>query len=284
MPILKMLSRQSPQAIFQTLSYITRDAQNQGLGWLKNLRSDLTDHNGLVEEIINSEAYRKVTSNRVYCYHTILSMSDRDQAKVTPEILKKIAQKYLELRGEVQAVAVPHFDMDSRHIHVLESGSYYRNGKASGLRKEALTQLKQELEVFVQEQFPELEHSLVQHGQNKAYLQEQEFRLLQREGSSKKKVLAELVQNVFRNARSQEQFLAELANNGLIHYERRSDGIPTGVISETGKKYRFSTLGVSEQQIQDLRTIQEQSREQKLLDRLESLRRKGKSQNQNHKP
>lgn len=284
MPILKMLSRQSPQAISQTLTYITRDADNEGLGWLKNLRSEMDDHDGLVEEILKSESYRKITSNRIYCYHTIISLSDKDALHVTPDTLEKITRKYLELRGEIQAVAIPHFDTDSRHVHILESGSLYRSGKSSGLRKESLTQLKQELEAFVQEQFPELEHSLVQHGQNQPYVQEQEFRLLQREGKSKKHELTELIQDLFHRAQSQEQFLAELANEGLVHYERRSDGLPTGIFTESGKKYRFSTLGVTEKQIQELKTIQEQSREQKLLDHLESLRRKGKSHNLNQKP
>ncbi|MEQ9263143.1 MAG: hypothetical protein RLP14_08285 [Owenweeksia sp.] len=272
MPVLKMLSRRN-LSFGHTLDYISRDtAGGRSEPILHNLRSPYTDKKGIVDEFLNNEAYRKVTSGRVWYYHSILSLGEGDREQVTPEMMQAIAHKYLQLRGDIIAVALPHFDTNSPHIHVLESGTRYRENKSSGLRKKELHQLKVELEAFVKEQFPELEHSQVEHGKGKAYLKEPEYQLQKRTGTSERKYLKTLVHEAYTTATSKQDFLDKLLDHRYIHYER-TDGVLTGVISPTtNRKYRFKTLGIAPEQIIALETQKERSQEQQLLNQLQHIR------------
>lgn len=273
MPIIKMLGRRQVSALTQTLAYISREAGNAEITpILHNLRSTPRDHEAIAHEFLTNEAYRKITSNRLYCFHTIISLADLDQEKATPEVLQEIANKYLELRGDILAYAIPHLDTASHHIHVLESGTRYRENKSSGLRKQELHNLKMELECFIEERFPQLEHSKVKHGKGKAYLKEAEYQLIKRKGTSEREQLQKLVQRAYSTAKSKQQFLDTLLDHGYTYYERNSDGIITGVLSESGRKYRFKTLGLSPDQIMALESIHEQQEEEQLLNQLQNIR------------
>lgn len=272
MPILKILSRRQLSAIEHTLDYITREGSGVTKPLLHNLRSSTNDRDGIVNEFIANEAYRKITSNRIYCYHSILSLSDLDKEQANPKVMQAIAQKYLELRGDVLAVVVPHNDTDSPHLHILESATLYRESKSSGLRKQELHNLKMELELFVREHFPELGHSRVLHGQGRNYIQEPEFQLAKRKGTYEKEKLQTLIHEIYKTSSSKEQFLNRLLNHGYVHYERNLDGMPTGLIMESGRKYRFKTLGLSLERIMELENQQEQSKEQNLLEQLRDIR------------
>ncbi len=272
MPVLKMLSRRKPSAIAHTLRYVTREGANGEVPpILYNLRSSPDDLEAVAQEFLINEAYRKVTSNRLYSYHTILSLSNLDKEKATPNVMQAIVTKYLELRGNILAYAVPHFDTDSAHWHICESSTFYRENRATGMRKKELHQLKMELEAFVKEQFPEMEHSQVDHGKGKAYLREPEYQLQKRTGTSERKHLKTLIRNTYRSATSKQQFLDTLLDHGYIHYER-TDGVLTGVVSESGRKYRFKTLGISPEQIIALENAQERFQEKSLLEQLKNLR------------
>ncbi len=273
MPVLKVLSRRKPSAIAHTLSYITREHDNGEVSpILHNLRSEADDHEAIAQEFLTNEAYRKVTSNRLYCFHTILSLGEGDKENTTPKTLQSIAQKFLELRGDILAYAVPHFDTDSHHIHILESATYYREDRSSSVRKNELQRIKTELEFFVEERFPELENSRVLHGAGKAYTKEAEYQLQKRTGTSERETLKKLVHHAFQKATSKHQFLDMLLDKGYVHYERNTDGVPTGVISESGRKYRFKTLGLLPENIMDLENQQEKTQEQNLLEQLKNIR------------
>lgn len=272
MPILKILSRRQLSAIEHTLNYITREGSGVSKPLLHNLRSSMKDRDALVNEFIVNEAYRKITSNRIYCYHSILSLSDLDKKQATPKVMQAIAQKYLDLRGDILAVVVPHNNTDSPHLHILESATLYREGKSSGLRKQELHNLKMELEYFIQERFPELENSGVEHGKGKPYVKEPEIQLLNRKGTSEREQLQKLIQNAYSSANSKQQFLDILQDQGYLHYQRNSDGIPTGLLSESGRKYRFKTLGLSFEKIMELESKIEKQQEEKLLNQLKEIR------------
>jgi len=248
---------------------------------LHNLRSKANDHKVIAQEFLVNETYRKETANRLYCFHTILSLSDLDKEQATPEVLHAIAKKYLELRGDdILAYAMPHLDSEARHIHVLEGATRYRENRSSSLRKQELQQLKLDMEAFIKEQFPQLEHSEVIHGTGKTYTQEAEYQLQKRTGKeSKRQQLTTLVHRAHSQANGKQQFLDILAEAGFLHYERNSDGTPTGVISESGRKYRFKTMGISPEQIMALETKKERTKEQALLKRLEKLRQNNPSIN-----
>jgi hypothetical protein len=274
MPILKMLGRHTLSAFSQTLNYINQSQKQKGEPVLHNLRSSAENSMALVDEFLTNEAYRKVTSNRVYCYHSILSVSDLDQKAATPEVMEALIRKYFELRGDILAYAVAHYDTNTPHWHVLESGTYYRENKATGLRKVELQGLKLELEDFVKEHYPELEHSLVVHGKGREYTTEPEYQLGKRGEQSEREKLKQLVQEAYHTASSKQQFLETLQEHGYLHYERNSDGQPTGLISESGRKFRFKTLGLDPEKIKALEKDHERTREQELLNQIQSIRLK----------
>ncbi len=278
MPIIKMLSRRNLSSIDHSIHYVLREGKNETFNGqmvepiLHNLRSHKDDINGIVQEITQNESYRKITANRVYCYHTILSFSNLDKPNITIDKLKAITNKYLELRGNVCAYAIPHFNTESVHIHVIEGSTFYRESRSTTLSKADLQALKNQLETYVQDQFPELTHSRVRHGQNREYLTEQEYHLV-KNGRSKKQELLALVMRCLKHAKSRTQFIQALNRIGILHYERNQDGVITGVIDpETGRKHRMKTLGISPEQILDLNNPIELSREVKLKQKLMDLR------------
>lgn len=276
MPIIKMLSRSNPAAINSTLKYITREANNQkAVPILQNIRSSPTNYKGIVLELLRNEAYRKISRRRVFCYHTIVSLGSGESENNIPrihEILEFIVKRYLELRGEgVLAYAIPHFDKSNFHYHILESGTLFRSPISSGLRKAELHHLKIELEKFVVENFPQLEYSSVQHGIGKPYTKESLFQLEKRTESERSK-LTTLVGQAYSKATTLKQFLDVLLHKGYSHYERSSDGIPTGIVSLSGRKFRFKNLGILPEQIMQLETKKEKDQHQRLMDRLEGIR------------
>jgi len=277
MPILKSLSRNSLSGLRGSLNYVLRfgafenkDSQ-VSKPMLHNLRSEASNLDAIISEFKTNETYRKVTSNRVFFYHHILSLSEYDKDKVTPKMMEKLSAKYFELKPDVISFAVAHFD-ENPHLHFIESATKYREGKSATLRKEEMQELKLKIEHFVQQEFPELEHSLVNHTQKKAYVPENEYQLSKREMPQKQE-LKEIVNYCYDNAFSKQHFIELLNQNGLLHYERSQDGIPTGVIDpRTNRKYRFRRFNISLENILKLEQEQELKKEQQLKEELQKQR------------
>lgn len=271
MPVLKMLGRHSLSGLKNSLRYILRentpDRDDNLISppLVHNIRAEVNDMNAVIEEFTTNEAYRIATSNRVYFYHSILSLSELDFENATPEVLEQITKHYLKLRGDVLAFSVAHYDSNP-HIHILESATFYRENKSSTLRKQEMHQLKVDLESYIQDQFPELKHSKVQHGKGMPYLSHKEQqannKLLAKGKTLNKEEVQDIVLYCFEQAQSQQHFIQMLNENKLLHYERNQDGVPTGVIDiATNRKYRFKRFGITQQEILKLA-----QREQELED------------------
>lgn len=284
MPLLKMLSRSRLYAFENTLNYIhnehkTKMDEQESIPVLHNIRAKADDKEKIIDAFIENEAYRPITENRIYCFHTIISMSEKDRSKCTPKVMKQIMDKYFELRGDVLGYGLAHFNTDSPHIHILESATRYRKNKSSSLRKSELAELKVEMEDYVTKELG-LEHSFIEHGKGKAYLKEREENLIKHGGISIKEMVKRQVIESLKQAKSLSEFKELLHDHQLIHYERRSDGIPSGVISSSGKKYRFTTLGIEIEDYLDLNHNKDLEKENQLLDKLKKIREK-KQQNLN---
>ena len=289
MPLIKILSRHSLSAIEHSIRYVLNEGKTAASDGevvqpiLQNLRCDPTDIEGLANELIANESYRKLTSNRVFMFHEIVSFGSGDKSVLTPEIVQDVTQKYLQLRGDdLVALAIPHFNTESVHCHILSGATRFRDSVSSGLRKSELGDIKVKLENYVNEKYPQLEHSSIFHGQAKAYVSEKQYQLEKR-GLSIKQELKELVVELLSSSNSLSQFIDKLAKNGYLAYERNRDGKITGIVSESGRKHRFSTLGIAPSQIQQLETASELSREEKLLQRLKRINQNTRNENDNQR-
>ncbi|MBO6516843.1 MAG: hypothetical protein JJ975_09870 [Bacteroidia bacterium] len=286
MPIVKILSRHQLSSISYAVNYVLREGKNvtpEGkvvAPIVHNLRSKPEDTKGIIQEIIDNEAWRKITTNRVYCFHEILSLSKAEHS-ATPDKLRAIVKKYLELRGDTVSFAVLHFDKASYHAHIISGGTRYR-GRSAGLKKVELLELKNQLESFVQRQYPELSRSLVHHGQNKEYKTERDFQLI-RHGRSDKEKLRLQVRQWYNRSQSMRHFIDLINQAGFLHYERNHDGVLTGIVHpETGRKYRFKPLGLQPKEILQLETEQEVSREEKIKQQLMNIHQNRIEQDHDH--
>ena len=284
--LVKLLSRHGLSAIEHSIRYILNESKTVSKDGelvqpiLQNLRSAPNDLQGLSNELIDNESFRKVTSNRVFMFHEILSFGSGDKSKITPEMVQDIIQKYLQLRGDdLVCIAIAHFNTDSVHCHIVSGGTRYRDSTSSGLRKSDLLKIKQELEIYVQQNYPQLEHSHIQHGQGQQYISEKEYQA-GKNGLTKKEELRLLIEQILSASKSRTQFTEKLAKAGYLTYERNRDGMLSGIVSEQGQKHRFSTLGISLEQVQQLTTAQELSREQHLLRRLQDINQRNSNEDQ----
>ncbi len=121
------------------------------------------------------KAFKENESGRVYkrsdataINHVILSRSGSDRQYVTESMMKDIAKKFIEIRGENNLYAgTAHYDRDHTHLHLVVCGSQL-NGKSSRISQDEFENLKVTLDAYQREKYPELSNSLPEHGRGKA--------------------------------------------------------------------------------------------------------------------
>ncbi len=244
--IIKLLSRHSP-SYGGLIDYLLKEGKGGDdktpEPLLHNFRG--TNKNEWVKELCQNEAFRKnPRKGQIYFQHAILSFNNLDSQNLTPEILKDLTQKFIELRGkDGMYLTAQHNDRDHLHIHCLISGLKFKTGKAFRLPKDKLKDLKVQLQNYQIEKYPELKNSLPNHGSGKEYLTPNEYGAkIKNSKSYKKSELALKINEILNTSSTQENFLEKLREQGYHHYER---GGKIYGITLDDKNYRFNTLGVS---------------------------------------
>lgn len=268
--ILKNLTRRSNTG--QLLNYLFKEEKDKRPRPIlkHNLRSQTIK--GWTKELdrnFESRIHKRIDNIRLH--HTIISFSNKDEKHITTELLKDIAKKYIELRGKDNVYLVSeHRDKQHIHLHFAMSSIKYLTGESNRISRQEFKELKLSLDTYQKEKYPELTHSLPAHGKTqKLQLSDQEQKLQDREGKlSQKQGFLETVQTVFDRSKSIDNFLSELKTEGYNTYNR--GGKVYGVEDEYGKHYRFRSLGI------DLNKLEEFDRqaqaEAKQLQELASLR------------
>ena len=203
-------------------------------------------------------------SNSVYLSHEILSWHREDAKNISPAKMESMARQYIRLRNPKGIfVAVPHFDKEHFHVHLLVSGVEYKSGKVMRLSKINLSKLKQDIEQYQKEKFPELSKSIVAYEKTKVLpiKTEKEYQFKYRAGreTEKEKVVIK-VNACFKKANSKANFFQLLAEAGLKTYER--SGRITGVI-QGNYKFRFKRIGYAEDKLEELEQAQHRKKELK---------------------
>jgi hypothetical protein len=257
--IVKVLSRHS--ATYKSLiDYILNEDKSKGQ------KSDVITHNirsqnreDWHKEFAENESFRLYQrKDSIRLYHEVLSFSANENTEaITKELLADITRKYIELRGaNGMYIASPHFDQEHVHIHIMSSGLAFRTGKAFRIALPELQKLKVELQKYHIEKYPALTQSTCKHNANLPYTKHREWQATQRDvRNTIKGTIAEQVRSCYETATSQHTFLERLREAGLHHYERK--GLAQGIVLDDGMKFRFTRLGISQEQIKALPEVEQ---------------------------
>lgn len=142
-------------------------------------------------------------------------------------------------------------------------GTKFLTGEANRLSKKEFQKLKEDLEKYQREKYPELENSIV-HSKPKR------DRAIGRKNTRQtdKEALTKLLENSFTSTKNMESFFTTLQSKNFQPYYRNEK--LTGVKSASGMKFRFKTMGIDKQQLYDLE--EKENQQNKELDELQSLR------------
>lgn len=248
----------------QLLSYMERGADEESITLAHNLRGTTIDE--WVEEFKEQEALRlDHRKGSVVLYHEILSFHDLDSNEVTPEKLQDIIIEYVNLRAERGlVVAMTHHDRNHVHAHLCISGTELATGRSMRMSKSQFTAVKRTIQAYQQQHYPELRHSIADHGRKaRAVRQDKEHHLQQRTGMpSKREALSDELQELFGSAKSLEDFERLLTERGMELYRR--NGRPQGVRAD-GVKYRLTNMGIRKDDIARIGRAPQRLREMRAL-------------------
>lgn len=265
--ILKSLTRRNNT--LQLVNYLFKQEKNEKpLPILKhNLRS--RSAKGWAKEIDANEALRiQRRKDNIRLTHTILSFSDKDKEHISKELLKDIARKFVEIRGRDNIyLASSHHDKDHVHLHIIASGTKYLTGESNRISKKEFQELKLALDAYQREKYPILTHSLPVHGKPTKDRNKEPDQY--REGNvSNKHQIGQAMEAAYVKSSSLEQFLTQLKSEGYEPYYR--GGKLYGLENEEGRHFRFKTLGLDTNLLEDLDGLRYQ--EERELQELRDLR------------
>lgn len=249
------------------------DERKQSFVIKHNIRGESIEE--WVKQYQENETYRKLRRpDSVILSHEILSWHREDTKNITIEKLEEMAKEYIKLRNPSgMAIAVSHSDKQHLHIHFCFSGLEYHTGKSLRMSKAEFTKLKQDIQNFQKEKFPELSNSIVEHGKSEkktlALPSDREYQIKRRTGraTDKEQVLG-MLKDCYHRAISKEDFFEMVEECGLKIYER--GGRISGVVMN-GRKFRLKRMGVEEERLDELEVGMKRGKE---IEKLRTVKEK----------
>lgn len=265
--IVKSLSKKGGTSnIFQYLvseSHVIGLSKDKPMIMTKNMRGEsIAEYISELEE--HNKARLQNRKNSISLYHQILSIHKDDTAKLNETSIKAIMQQFFMLRGEnCKHVAIPHFEKDHFHIHIITSGTDL-SGKAARQSKAEFQKMKVEIERFQRENYSELFASRIDHSKDK--VNTTEIKKINGRTPVLSILNSKLVQ-LYDESKSIHEFRERIEKEGFATYNR--DGKFQGLLVN-GYKYRLSTIGFERPTINALDEFR--NLESNVLGELESLR------------
>lgn len=213
----------------QLLRYINLPAR-KGRALLHNLEAG--DLPGIHWQFFSNAQRLPKRRNGNILYHEILSFHGDD--RLTPAAIEDLVQVYLDLRAPYAlAYARPHYDTSNPHVHVLISANEAGSNKRLRLARKEFAQIKERVEEYQRERYPELQRSIVHSAEKK----KERLR-------GRKQELRERVGEVLERSATFVDFVTGLAEARFSFYVR---GQTPGVVDERdGKRYRLKTIALAE--------------------------------------
>lgn len=225
-----------------------RSKETEGFTITHNLYHGEDDVDQMAQEYQQQDKYRKKRKDGVILYHEILSFNALDAEKLTVQMLEEIAHKYIELRNpNSMCLSKPHLNEMHPHIHFCFHACEVNSSKSLRMNNKEFLALRQGIEAFQKERFPELDNSLVYQGDNrvKEKNKTKEVAIKKRGGQLEKEELSQVVQQLFNESVSLANFKLRLRDAQIEYYEYR--GKLTGI--KASRKYRFTTLGIDKERL-----------------------------------
>ena len=225
--ILKSMTRKTP-TWGQLLEYMVKDSDRykdlDGLSFI--LKHNVSGHNirewtRSFEETEERRVNQRV--NNVKVFHEILSWSNKDVKHMSLEKMKEMARQYITIRNEnASYIAVPHRDKKHWHVHFCISAVEAKTGKAIRVSREEFKAIKEKIQQFQIEKYPELSNSVVNHSKKaKQPVIEPEYQQTKRTGQlSEKEKMKQQLETIFRSSTSKADFYTKVHEQGLSTYER----------------------------------------------------------------
>ncbi len=211
-------------------------------------------------------------------YHEIISISPLDKEKVTIEMLQDLMETYIKMRKAENAIVIckGHLHDDNQHFHCMISGTELRSKKRLRMSQKEMKTLLQNFENYHKDKYPQLENSIIHTikpsqisrdiaKENRNYRREKEHQLKQRicDNKTQKEVVAKMVNELLQQVGNFTQLVKHIEEtDSLAVYSFRSQ--IRGVLYHS-RKWRFSTLGVSKEKIQQLEKVQDRLKQLSLI-------------------
>lgn len=162
--IIKSMTRKS-NYFRQPVKYIMHKRHDTLPQWvlLHNIDASPISQAEIIKAFKDNDQYRRKRANGIAMYHEVISFSDKDRATIirNPYIMEEIAWQYITRRTNGLALAYPHYDTRSPHIHILMSANELQSKKSVRISKKRFQEIKQEMERLMIDRFPQLSHSVV---------------------------------------------------------------------------------------------------------------------------
>jgi hypothetical protein len=288
--IIKTLSRKRP-SFFQLHDYMQTGAEDKEEIISRNM-THTQNRTQVLNQFSKNYTLLKQIKGANSMYHDILSLEHNAEIPIQrqKEIMKSLAQKYLELRAEHNiAIGYIHTETNNIHCHLMISSNPKHEPNRLRHSKEDFSKIQKELENYKIEQFPELGNEKLytrertkQKTYQNAQAKDREAYLKHRtKESSRKDQIRQIIAECISDSYSQEQLIKKLAKHNLEFYQR---GETAGIIDlqkqskgETKCKHRLKTLGVEseywnlmefeksrEKEIEKIRWVQERDVEDEI--------------------
>ena len=275
--LIKILRHKRRSNIHHLLKYMVDGMESeQDLMIAHNLPS--FDLGTMSEAFLANDAYRTDRRATVTWYHEILSFSPLDSTHLSNEKLEEIAREYIHRRNENSlCFAVSHLGDNHKHVHLCFSAVEYKSDKSLRMSNEDFRALREGMEQWQREHFPEIEYSspylnptrkrhpsrIVQQDKNKR--QENEVQAKKRLGKKPliKEQLACALQDCYDKSQTMQEFVEHVQSAGFDVYER--NGKVAGIVHN--RKYRFSTVGIRDEMLLSLSRLQQRQQEMEALAR-----------------
>lgn len=174
MLIRSLATRKSKRSLKRLLNYLfhsnekVRDGKGDLHYMTQHLRGSSIEE--WVEEWDGNEAYRtQRRRNSVWAYHDVLSFHEKDSAYLNQAVIQDLLFTYLNKRAPgALALGVVHYDTEHIHLHLCFSGIEAYTGRSNRISKSDFARIKKEVQEFQKSKYPELMHSIVEHGKSRA--------------------------------------------------------------------------------------------------------------------
>lgn len=245
--IIKSMARK--QGSFrQLVDYIDRDAGGGGEAFHHNLYYSGSDRRRVAQQFYSNQRYLPVRQNGNALYHELLVLPPQPHLSQVQQkqVLHQLAREYCQQRAPKQmAWGRVHFDTEYPHIHLMIAANRVRSPKRARVSQARFAQIKQDLERYKCQTFPQLDHVPVQLVEERAYTPpcRAEGEVMRHTGRmSIRQQMTATLEDLLSSSPDQAALQERLKKEQLELYQRDQHW---GVRNlDTGRKYRFKTLGL----------------------------------------